>query len=102
LPYRALPPDTLYLDEESVRALLRSRTSWLFSIFAAPPVPPSGIARVHDLEGRPGRDFARERADRAINLFEAITEHLNELKARARARSSRSTGQGPPTASPRC
>jgi transcription-repair coupling factor (superfamily II helicase) len=85
LPYRALPPDTLYLDEESVRALLRGRTSWLFSIFAAPPVPPSGIARVHDLEGRPGRDFARERADRAINLFEAITEHLNELKAQGQS-----------------
>ena len=80
LPYRALPPDTLYLDEESIRALLRSRTSWLFTIFAPPPVKPSGIAEIIDLEGRPGRDFARERADRTINLFEAITEHLTALK----------------------
>ncbi len=80
LPYRALPPDTLYLDEESVRSLLRPRTSWLFSIFAPPPVKPSGIAEIIDLEGRPGRDFARERADRNINLFEAISEHLTALK----------------------
>ena len=80
LPYRALPPDTLYLDEESIRALLRPRTTWLFSIFGPPPVAPSGIALVQDLEGRPGRDFARERADRTINLFEAITEHLTALK----------------------
>ncbi len=81
LPYRALPPDALYLDEESVRALLRGRRTWLFTIFAAPPVPPSGIATVLDLEGRPARDFARERADRSINLFEAITGHLHALKA---------------------
>ncbi len=80
LPYRALPPDMLYLDEESVRALLRSRTTWLFTIFAPPPVKPSGIAEIQDLEGRPARDFARERADRTINLFEAITEHLGALK----------------------
>ena len=79
-PYRALPPDTLYLDEESIRALLRSRTTWLFTIFAPPPVKPSGIAEIIDLEGRPGRDFARERADRTINLFEAITEHLTALE----------------------
>ncbi len=80
LPYRALPPDTLYLDEESIRALLRPRATWLLSIFAPPPVTPSGIAEIVDLEGRPGRDFARERADRSINLFEAITEHLTALK----------------------
>ena len=79
-PYRALPPDTLYLDEESLRALLRPRTTWLFSIFAPPPVKPTGIALIQDLEGRPGRDFARERADRSINLFEAITEHLTALE----------------------
>jgi len=80
LPYRALPPDTLYLDEESIRALLRPRTTWLLTIFAPPPVKPSGITEIQDLEGRPSRDFARERADRAINLFEAITEHLVALK----------------------
>jgi len=80
LPYRALPPDTLYLDEENIRALLRPRTTWLFTIFAPPPVKPAGIAEILDLEGRPGRDFARERADRAVNLFEAITEHLAALK----------------------
>jgi len=38
-----------------------------------------------DLEGRPARDFALERADRQINLFEAITEHLNALKAQGQS-----------------
>jgi transcription-repair coupling factor (superfamily II helicase) len=94
LPYRALPPDTLYLDEESVRALLSPRTTWLFSIFAPPPVAPSGIAELRDLEGRPGRDFARERADRQINLFEAIAAHLNALKAAGQSPIITVHGQG--------
>ncbi len=85
LPYRALPPDTLYLDEQSVGTLLQGHTTWLCSIFQAPPVPPSGVAEIVDLEGRPGRDFALERADRQINLFEAITEHLNALKAQGQS-----------------
>jgi transcription-repair coupling factor (superfamily II helicase) len=81
IPYRALPPHMLYLDEESLRRRLAGRPAWLFSIFGPPPVPPSGVAGLRDLGGRPGRDFARERSDRAINLFDAIVAHLRELKA---------------------
>ncbi len=81
IPYRALPPHMLYLDEESLRRRLGGRTAWLFSIFGPPPVPPSGVTELRDLGGRPGRDFARERGDRSVNLFDAIVAHLRELKA---------------------
>ncbi|HET6468876.1 MAG TPA: transcription-repair coupling factor [Geminicoccaceae bacterium] len=80
-PYRPLPPDLLYLDEQSFARLVETRESWQFSIFAAPPARPAGFTAVQDLQGRRGRDFARERADRAINLFDAIVEHVRELLA---------------------
>ena len=47
-----------------------------------------------DLGGRPARDFARERADRQINLFEAITEHLNALKGQGQSPIITVHGQG--------
>ena len=44
-------------------------------------MPPAGIAKVKDLGGRPARDFAAERANRSVNLFDAIVAHLQELVA---------------------
>ena len=79
-PYRALPPHDLYLAENQVAAALRARPSFQFTIFAPPPALPAGISAVEDLEGRPPRDFAPERADRAINLFDAIVSHVDALK----------------------
>jgi len=79
VPYRALPPDLLYLSEQGLEQALEGRRVMQLTIFAAPPAPPQGIDRVLDLGGRPARDFARERADRSINLFDAIVAHLREL-----------------------
>ncbi|HMR34184.1 MAG TPA: transcription-repair coupling factor [Geminicoccaceae bacterium] len=78
-PYRALPPELLYLDEHSLGQAMAVWPTRQFSIFAPPPSLPSGIARVEDLGGRPARNFARERADRSVNLFDAIVAHLREL-----------------------
>jgi transcription-repair coupling factor (superfamily II helicase) len=80
-PYRPLPPDLLYIDEQSFARLVRARISWQFTVFAPPPARPAGFGAVQDLEGRRGRDFARERADRSINLFDAIVAHVRELLA---------------------
>ncbi len=79
-PYRPLPPDQLYLDERSLADRFSARPLYRLSPLAAPPAPPAGIDRVIDLEARPARDFAAERADRRVNLFDAILGHLRELR----------------------
>jgi len=80
-PYRPLPPERLYLDERSLARRLGERPLYELSPLAAPPAPPSGVDRVIDLGGRPARDFAAERADRRVNLFDAVLAHLRELRA---------------------
>jgi transcription-repair coupling factor (superfamily II helicase) len=81
VPYRPLPPDRLYLDEQSLGRLLERRPRLVFSRFAPPPSPPAGIDRCLDLGGRPARDFAAERASRDVNLFDAVVAHLKALLA---------------------
>ena len=69
-PYRALPPELLYLDEGGVERELASRTRLEFSHLARRRGRPPGS---------PGRgsgrscvaDFAPERANRSLNLFDA-------------------------------
>jgi transcription-repair coupling factor (superfamily II helicase) len=79
--YRPLPPELLYLDEGGIERELAPRTRLEFSVFGPPPHPPADGARIQDLAGRPSRDFALERANRAINLFDAIVTHLETLVA---------------------
>ncbi|MCS7268965.1 MAG: transcription-repair coupling factor [Geminicoccaceae bacterium] len=81
-PYRPLPPERLYLDEQSFARLIEPRRRFLFSRFGPPPALPAGFERCVDLGGRPARDFAPERANREINLFDAIVAHLRELLAK--------------------
>src|SRR4051794_12057793 len=81
VPYRPLPPEQLYVDEQNFARLADARTTWQFSTFGPPPAKPAGISAVRDLGGRPARDFAAERADRAHNLFDAIVGHLRGLVA---------------------
>ena len=85
VPYRALPPTALYLAENEVAGALRSRPLMQFSLFGPPPSLPQGVAEIVDLGAKPARDFAPERADRAVNLFDAIKAHLDKLKAEHRA-----------------
>ncbi|HEX6010687.1 MAG TPA: transcription-repair coupling factor, partial [Geminicoccaceae bacterium] len=80
-PYRPLPPELLYLDEGGVGRALEPFPRLQFSTFGPPPRPPAGVVRVEDLGGHPARDFALERANRSVNLFDAIVAHLKELVA---------------------
>src|SRR4051794_8753851 len=80
-PYRALPPELLYLDADGLDREFQHFGRLEFSTFGPPPRPPAGTALVKDLGGRPARDFAAERADRSANLFDAIVTHLRELVA---------------------
>ena len=54
-------------------------SAWQFSTFGVPPARPSGITAIRDLGGHPAREFAAERADRSVNLFDAIVAHLRAL-----------------------
>lgn len=80
-PYRPLPPELLYLDEGGVERALQGRERMQHAILGPPPRPPAGVDRVEDLRGQRARDFARERADASVNLFDAIVAHLRELVA---------------------
>ncbi len=80
-PYRPLPPERLYLDEQSFLRLIERHRRFFFSRFGAPPALPTGVERCVDLGGKPARDFAPERANREINLFDAIVAHLRALLA---------------------
>jgi transcription-repair coupling factor (superfamily II helicase) len=73
--YRALKPDALYLTAEEWDARLAERPSRRFS-----PFQREGEGQV-DLGARLGRNFAAERAQDSVNLFEAVADHARALAA---------------------
>ena len=79
-PYRAIEPHLLYLDEQQLRGLWRDRPQWRLTPYDAPE---SEQHEILDLGGRRGRDFAAERADRSVNLFDAVVGHVRDLLAKA-------------------
>ncbi len=81
VPYRALEPERLYLDGASVRRRLDPAKGLRF---VAGEVPP-GAGHVLDAEGRPGRDFAAERKQREVSLFDAVIDHLRAVAPTAEA-----------------
>jgi transcription-repair coupling factor (superfamily II helicase) len=70
--YRALRPDRLYLDELEWRDAASRRRLVQLSPFAAAEAGTDGF----DAGGRPARNFAAERADPNVVLFEAVRDHL--------------------------
>ena len=77
-PYRALPPDRLYLDADQWRDRLAERPTGLFSPFAAP----EEAAAVFDAGGRGAHDFAEARTASDGTLYQAVgTFAAEEAKA---------------------
>jgi len=74
---RVLAPDALHLMGDTLDACLEARPSVRFS-----PNPPS--AGEADLGARPGRDFAPERQQPDVNIFEAATRHARERRQAGR------------------
>ncbi len=73
--YRALPPEALYLNEAGWESGLAAAGALRrFSPFAA-----EGEAAA-DLGGRQGRNFAAERAQENINVFDAVAAHIEALR----------------------
>ncbi len=70
-PYRPVRPQLLFQDESEWEKALSGRRLIRLSPFALP-----GGGKGADAGGRPARNFAAERADPKVNLFEAVREYL--------------------------
>jgi transcription-repair coupling factor (superfamily II helicase) len=74
--YKPLPPDRLYLTEAEWKARLSETSLARFTPFAVPE-----DANVFDAGARAGRNFAPERNDSKVNVFEAVVAHVHTLQA---------------------
>ncbi len=74
-PYRPLPPEQLYVTDAEWKAMLSHREVRELSPFQAPE-----STRSVDAGGKSGRDFAAERAQGRVNVFEAAAEHVKALR----------------------
>jgi transcription-repair coupling factor (superfamily II helicase) len=74
--YKPLPPDRLYLTAEEWAKRLGDGALARMTPFAVPD-----DAGVIDAGARAGRNFAPERNDAAVNVFEAVVAHVQALQA---------------------
>ena len=77
--YKPLPPDRLYLTE----AEFKDRLSDVALARLTPFAVPDGEAVV-DVGARQGRNFAPERTDGSVNVFESVVAHVQGLQAARR------------------
>src|SRR5258708_37544089 len=75
--YTPLPPDRLYLTEDECTQRLDQAALVRLPPFAVP----EGSANAVDAGARQGRNFAPERTDTSINVFEAVVAHVQALQA---------------------
>ncbi|MFZ2102402.1 MAG: transcription-repair coupling factor, partial [Oricola sp.] len=78
VPYKPLPPDSLYLKPDEALAAAATRLTIDLSPFGVPEKP--GVA-VFDLGIDAGRNFALERADKESNVFDMAAKHVAALRA---------------------
>ena len=76
--YRPLPPERLYLTADEFAARLAAGGLARLAPFEGPP----GAANVIDCGGHVGRDFAPERLDENVNVFDAAVRHIHALRER--------------------
>ncbi len=77
-PYKPVPPDLLYLTGDTFAATLAARDVVQLSPFDQPE---DGTARTIGLGGRAGRNFAAERAQKDVNVFEAAARFIADRRA---------------------
>ncbi len=75
-PYKPLKPETLYLDAKEWQAQLSHRRLRALTPFQAPESKTSTEAG-----GKAGRDFAPERAQGKVNVFQIAADHIKALQA---------------------
>ena len=76
--YRPLPPNRLYVTPEELRARFEQTAVARLTPFVAPP----GAANIVDCGARSGRNFAPERQDENVNVFDAAVAHIRALRDR--------------------
>src|SRR4029079_16519472 len=77
--YKPLPPSRLYLGEDEWKERLAESSLARFTPFAVPVG-----AGVVDAGARQGRNFAPERNDSSVNVFEAVVAHIRALQSQRR------------------
>ena len=77
--YKPLPPARLYLSETEWGSRLEEAALARFTPYALP-----AASGVFDAGVRTGRDFAPERNDTSVNLFEAVVAHVQSRQARGK------------------
>lgn len=79
LPYKPVPPAEMFLDSTEWTKTLAAR-----SIVRMSPFEEAEAAHVRSYHGRQGRNFAPERQQPDMNVFDAVTDHVRALQARNR------------------
>lgn len=74
--YKPLPPDRLYLSDAEWSKHLGETALARLTPFAVPE-----DSYVIDIGARQGRNFAPERADAAVNVFETVVAHINKIQS---------------------
>ena len=74
-PYKPLPPDRLYLTAEQWTTALDAHAARQMSPFTAPETD-----HVVAFDGKRGRDFAPERNQREVNVYDALRDHIASLR----------------------
>src|SRR5690606_4365886 len=78
VPYKPVRPPLLYLTPEEVKARAEERQAVDFTPFDTPPT--LGRALRH-AGARQGRNFAEERADPNVNVFDHAVKHIADTRA---------------------
>ncbi len=77
--YRPVPPEQLYLDEAGWERALAGR-----AVVQLSPFPGEDTTDAFDAGARPAKNFAAERADPKISLFEAVRDYLGRERETGR------------------
>jgi transcription-repair coupling factor (superfamily II helicase) len=78
-PYKPVPPAALFLDAGEWDAAHGGRPGGVFSPFSQP-----ADGETIDFGGRQGRNFAAERAQTEVNVFDALRGHVAGLRGAGR------------------
>ncbi len=88
-PYKPIPPELLYVDREEWSERIQNRAVAQFSPFKAPEKDGDGdgdgkAIKVISAGGRKGRDFAPERSQPDVNVYDSVREHITALQGQGK------------------
>ncbi|MGN6584293.1 MAG: CarD family transcriptional regulator, partial [Rhizobiaceae bacterium] len=78
VPYKPVPPASLFQTPDEVKSALHGRLAIELSPF---DTPETSERKVFHAGSKAGRSFAEDRADPSVNVFERTVEHIGNLRA---------------------